>query len=61
MSDIFTRTCCLAALCSVAWWVPPAGAQDAPVVTYLEGHDGPLRAVAFTPDGKTLVSAGFDR
>lgn len=27
----------------------------------LEGHDGPVYSVAYTPDGKTLVSGGHDK
>lgn len=33
-------------------------AQDAPVT--LKGHAGDVHAVAFSPDGKTLASAGAD-
>jgi WD40 repeat protein len=27
----------------------------------LRGHTGPVKAVAFTPDGKTLVTVGRDK
>ena len=34
--------------------------SDLPVRT-LSGHDGPVNKLAFTPDGRTLVSASDDK
>jgi WD40 repeat protein len=38
------------------WWYVSGG----PVAT-LRGHDGPVYAIAFSPDGKALASGGADR
>ena len=37
-----------------------AVAQQATVVGTLEGHTDPVYAIAWSPDGKTLATAGFD-
>src|SRR5947208_1573285 len=34
--------------------------QSAQVVGTLEGHSDPVYAIAWSPDGKTLVTGGFD-
>ncbi|MFJ8013642.1 helix-turn-helix domain-containing protein [Streptomyces sp. NPDC096339] len=34
--------------------------QSQPFIARLGGHDGPVNAVAFAPDGRTLASAGAD-
>ena len=36
------------------------GVGDRRARATLKGHEGPVYAVAFTPDAKTLVSAGDD-
>ena len=38
-------------------WDPATGAQ----LAALTGHHGPVTAVAFSPDGRRLASAGADR
>ena len=37
-------------------WDPATGAEQAA----LTGHDGPVTAVAFSPDGRRLASASWD-
>jgi WD40 repeat protein len=34
-------------------------AKDTPVATYLEGHVEPVQSLAWTPDGRTLLSGGY--
>ncbi len=36
-------------------------AQVPPDVRYLEGHQGPIRAVAVSPDGKVIATSSLDR
>jgi WD40 repeat protein len=39
--------------------VPDGGSLKTQEVVTLEGHNGIVRALAFAPDGKTLISTGF--
>ena len=34
-------------------------AKDTPVSAYLSGHEEPVQALAWTPDGRTLLSGGY--
>ena len=43
-------------LASIAWWYFSGGGPEA----ILQGHDGPVYLIAFSPNGKTLAS-GADR
>jgi WD40 repeat protein len=43
---------------TVRLWDPITGNQRGPP---LEGHEGPVYGVAFSPDGTQLASAGADR
>lgn len=45
----------VAALGLLLWAAPPAAGQDVAV------HGGPVRALALSPGGETLASAGFDQ
>src|SRR5688572_17310166 len=49
-------------LCAVRWSLPPAASQDAghPQLVLQFGHSDPVRAIAFSPDGKTLASGSED-
>lgn len=45
---------------TITLWQPVAGGQATPVAT-LEGHQTPIEALAFSPDGTLLASAGSDQ
>ena len=50
----------LAALLTATVTAGVAVAQQATIVGTLEGHTDPVYAVAWSPDGNTLATAGFD-
>src|SRR5262249_34597293 len=56
-SQIYRRVIALALLVLLDVCLNFAGAQQ---VALLKGHKGPALALAFSPDGKLLVSAGQD-
>jgi WD40 repeat protein len=46
-----------------SWWrwsKPPSGARANVPLRILVGHDEQLQAIAFSPEGSAIVSAGFD-
>jgi WD40 repeat protein len=49
----------LAAGCLCLWFVPPLSAADLEPESTLKGHKEPIRSVAFTPDGKFVVSTAY--
>ena len=49
----------LLAVCFVA--TSAGWAEEAGPISYLEGHSEPVYAVAYSPDGKWVVSGSFDR
>ena len=57
-----TGVCCrvLAAVLAILISAPSAMAQTPPALRYFEGHTKSPFAVAWSADGKTLVSGGFD-
>ena len=50
----------VAAVAAVATAGLALAQQSAPVIGTLDGHTDPVYAIAWSPDGKTLVTGGFD-
>jgi WD40 repeat protein len=65
MADVLTGARCVVFLTCLFFCICPISAQP-PVGTpgqirFLEGHSKPIYAVAYSPDGKFVYSASFDR
>jgi WD40 repeat protein len=54
------RSCCAAVLRSLGAMLPAAQANDDTPTGDLEGHGGPVKAVAVSPSGSTALSGSFD-